>query len=31
MDLRKPGEEEDNLSVLDEDSMEPDECFPECE
>uniref|UniRef100_A0AAX7SPB2 Sodium channel protein n=1 Tax=Astatotilapia calliptera TaxID=8154 RepID=A0AAX7SPB2_ASTCA len=31
VDLRKPGEEEDNLSVLDEDSMEPDECFPECE
>uniref|UniRef100_A0A669B067 Sodium channel protein n=1 Tax=Oreochromis niloticus TaxID=8128 RepID=A0A669B067_ORENI len=29
VDLRKPGEEEDNLSVLDEDSMEPDECFPE--
>ncbi|XP_030608437.1 sodium channel protein type 4 subunit alpha B-like [Archocentrus centrarchus] len=29
VDLRKPGEEEDNLSLLDEDSMEPDECFPE--
>ncbi|XP_041848219.1 sodium channel protein type 1 subunit alpha-like [Melanotaenia boesemani] len=29
VDLRKPGEEEDNFSDLDEDSMEPDDCFPE--
>uniref|UniRef100_A0A3Q3EBL2 Sodium channel protein n=1 Tax=Labrus bergylta TaxID=56723 RepID=A0A3Q3EBL2_9LABR len=29
VDLRKPGEELDNFSELDEESMEPDECFPE--
>ncbi|KAK2821990.1 hypothetical protein Q5P01_022055 [Channa striata] len=29
VDLRKPGEEVDNLSGLAEDSMEPEECFPE--
>ncbi|TKS80254.1 Zinc finger protein ZFMSA12A [Collichthys lucidus] len=29
VDLRKPGEEMDNLSELAEDSMEPEECFPE--
>ncbi|KAM9719338.1 sodium channel protein type 2 subunit alpha-like isoform 1-T1 [Menidia menidia] len=29
VDLRKPGEEEDYLSELDDDSMEPDDCFPE--
>ncbi|XP_030015988.1 sodium channel protein type 4 subunit alpha B-like isoform X2 [Sphaeramia orbicularis] len=29
VDLRKPGEEADNLSELDEDNMEPEECFPE--
>lgn len=31
VDLRKPGEEMDNLSELAEESMEPEECFPECE
>lgn len=31
VDLRKPGEEIDNLSELAEESMEPEECFPECE
>lgn len=31
MDLRKPGDEIDNLSELDEESMEPEECFPERE
>lgn len=31
VDLRKPGEEMDNLSDLAEESMEPEECFPECE
>lgn len=30
MDLRKPGEELDNFSELAEESMEPEECFPEC-
>ncbi|XP_068426059.1 sodium channel protein type 2 subunit alpha-like [Clinocottus analis] len=29
VDLRKPGEEMDNLSELAEESMEPEECFPE--
>ncbi|XP_039998843.1 sodium channel protein type 4 subunit alpha B-like [Xiphias gladius] len=29
VDLRKPGDEIDNLSELDEESMEPEECFPE--
>ncbi|XP_038574611.1 sodium channel protein type 4 subunit alpha B-like [Micropterus salmoides] len=29
VDLRKPGEEIDNLSELAEESMEPEECFPE--
>ncbi|XP_055359842.1 sodium channel protein type 4 subunit alpha B-like isoform X2 [Betta splendens] len=29
VDLRKPGEEVDNLSVMAEESMEPEECFPE--
>ncbi|XP_034559541.1 sodium channel protein type 4 subunit alpha-like [Notolabrus celidotus] len=29
VDLRKPGDEMDNFSELDEESMEPDECFPE--
>ncbi|XP_069020500.1 sodium channel protein type 2 subunit alpha-like [Embiotoca jacksoni] len=29
VDLRKPGEEEDNFSELVEDNMEPEECFPE--
>ncbi|KAM9323689.1 sodium channel protein type 2 subunit alpha-like [Pholidichthys leucotaenia] len=29
VDLRKPGEDEDNFSELDEESMEPEECFPE--
>ncbi|XP_047446268.1 sodium channel protein type 4 subunit alpha-like [Mugil cephalus] len=29
VDLRKPGEEEDNFSELAEESMDPDECFPE--
>lgn len=31
VDLRKPGEEMDNFSELAEESMEPEECFPECE
>lgn len=31
VDLRKPGEELDNLSELAEETMEPEECFPECE
>lgn len=31
VDLRKPGEEVDNLSIMAEESMEPEECFPECE
>lgn len=31
VDLRKPGEEMDNLSEVAEESMEPVECFPECE
>lgn len=31
VDLRKPGEEMDNISELAEESMEPEECFPECE
>lgn len=30
VDLRKPGEELDNFSELAEESMEPEECFPEC-
>lgn len=30
VDLRKPGEEMDNFSELAEESMEPEECFPEC-
>uniref|UniRef100_UPI0037E891E9 sodium channel protein type 2 subunit alpha-like n=1 Tax=Semicossyphus pulcher TaxID=241346 RepID=UPI0037E891E9 len=29
VDLRKPGDEMDNFSELDEESMEPEECFPE--
>uniref|UniRef100_A0A671YMA5 Sodium channel protein n=1 Tax=Sparus aurata TaxID=8175 RepID=A0A671YMA5_SPAAU len=29
VDLRKPGEEMDEFSMLDEESMEPEECFPE--
>ncbi|XP_028282545.1 sodium channel protein type 4 subunit alpha B-like [Parambassis ranga] len=29
VDLRKPGEEEDNFSELAEENMEPEECFPE--
>uniref|UniRef100_A0A4W6CAG3 Sodium channel protein n=1 Tax=Lates calcarifer TaxID=8187 RepID=A0A4W6CAG3_LATCA len=29
VDLRKPGEDIDNLSELAEESMEPEECFPE--
>ncbi|XP_040912147.1 sodium channel protein type 4 subunit alpha B-like isoform X1 [Toxotes jaculatrix] len=29
VDLRKPGEEMDNFSELDEESMDPEECFPE--
>ncbi|XP_053294586.1 sodium channel protein type 4 subunit alpha B [Pleuronectes platessa] len=29
VDLRKPGEEKDNISELAEESMEPEECFPE--
>nr|XP_019959977.1 PREDICTED: sodium channel protein type 4 subunit alpha-like [Paralichthys olivaceus] len=29
VDLRKPGEEIDNISELAEESMEPEECFPE--
>ncbi|XP_071398997.1 sodium channel protein type 2 subunit alpha-like [Centroberyx affinis] len=29
VDLRKPGEERDNLSELAEETMEPEECFPE--
>ncbi|XP_054889714.1 sodium channel protein type 4 subunit alpha B-like isoform X2 [Poeciliopsis prolifica] len=28
VDMRKPGEEEDDLSELDDDSMEPEDCFP---
>uniref|UniRef100_A0A8C6LRW5 Sodium channel protein n=1 Tax=Nothobranchius furzeri TaxID=105023 RepID=A0A8C6LRW5_NOTFU len=31
VDLRKPGEEEDDLSDTADDSMDPEECFPECE
>ncbi|MEQ2216995.1 hypothetical protein XENOCAPTIV_007809, partial [Xenoophorus captivus] len=31
VDMRKPGEEEDDLSEMDDDSMEPENCFPECE
>lgn len=31
VDLRKPGDEMDNFSELDDESMEPEECFPECE
>lgn len=30
VDLRRPGEEDDDLSDLAEDAMDPDECFPEC-
>uniref|UniRef100_A0AAY4EW23 Sodium channel protein n=1 Tax=Denticeps clupeoides TaxID=299321 RepID=A0AAY4EW23_9TELE len=29
VDLRKPGEEEDEYSLTAEDTMDPDECFPE--
>ncbi|XP_075340375.1 sodium channel protein type 2 subunit alpha-like [Odontesthes bonariensis] len=29
VDLRKPGEEEDYFSELDEDNMEPEDCFPD--
>uniref|UniRef100_A0AAQ5YZS6 Sodium channel protein n=1 Tax=Amphiprion ocellaris TaxID=80972 RepID=A0AAQ5YZS6_AMPOC len=29
VDLRRPGEEADNFSELDEESMEPEECFPD--
>ncbi|XP_023820946.1 sodium channel protein type 4 subunit alpha [Oryzias latipes] len=29
VDLRKPGEEADDLSELSEDSMEPEDCFPQ--
>ncbi|XP_023191712.1 sodium channel protein type 4 subunit alpha B-like [Xiphophorus maculatus] len=28
VDMRKPGEEEDDLSELDDDSIEPEDCFP---
>ena len=30
VDLRKPGEEEDEFSELAEELMDPDDCFPEC-
>lgn len=30
MDLRKPGEEEDEYSEMAEEAMEPDNCFPDC-
>lgn len=29
MDLRKPGEEEDEYSEMAEEAMDPDNCFPE--
>uniref|UniRef100_A0AAQ6ILV2 Sodium channel protein n=1 Tax=Anabas testudineus TaxID=64144 RepID=A0AAQ6ILV2_ANATE len=29
VDLRKPGEEVDNISMMAEESLEPEECFPE--
>lgn len=29
MDLRKPGEEEDEYSELAEEAMDPDNCFPD--
>ncbi|KAM4557476.1 sodium channel protein type 2 subunit alpha-like [Fundulus diaphanus] len=29
VDMRKPGEEEDDLSELEDDTMEPEDCFPE--
>uniref|UniRef100_A0A665XDI3 Sodium channel protein n=1 Tax=Echeneis naucrates TaxID=173247 RepID=A0A665XDI3_ECHNA len=31
VDLRRPGDETDKLSELAEESMEPDDCFPDCE
>lgn len=30
MDLRKPGEEEDEYSETAEEAMDPDNCFPDC-
>lgn len=29
MDLRKPGEEEDEYSEMAEEAMDPDNCFPD--
>lgn len=31
VDLRRPGEEEEDYSEMGDDAMDPDECFPECE
>lgn len=31
VDMRRPGEEEEDLSELDDDGMEPEDCFPERE
>ena len=30
VDLRRPGEDRDDLSELAEETMEPEQCFPEC-
>lgn len=30
MDLRKPGEDEEEDYEMADDSMEPEECFPDC-
>lgn len=30
VDLRKPGEDEEEYSEMGEDVMDPEECFPEC-
>lgn len=30
MDLRKPGEDEEEDYEIEDDGMEPDECFPDC-
>lgn len=30
MDLRKPGEDEEEYSEMADDGMDPEECFPEC-
>lgn len=30
VDLRRPGDEIDDFSELADESMEPDECFPDC-